>query len=193
MRFVENGVSEVVVTTDGAEGPNAAPMGLVGAGTGFRLRVFEGATRQNLAEAGEGVLNVTWDPVVFARTALGMEVELERDPVRLSRAAFFVPFSVTGSREASVDDELGESVFTVFEVSLGEAEAGGAEVRVPSQGFCAVLEALVHATRVRVAERRGLDGEAERLRGEMVGAVGEAERFGGDRVREAVGVIREVL
>lgn len=192
MRFVRNGVSEVVVTTDGPEGPNAAPMGLVHTGDRFRLRVFQGATRRNLEAAGAGVVNVTFDPVIFAKTALREGVELVGDPVRLPVAAAYVPFSVESSRRSAVDDELGESEFTAFEVSLDEEERGEEEAAAPGRGFCAALEALVHATRVRVAEERGLTGEAERLRIELREAAEDAERFGGERAREAVGLVRRV-
>lgn len=193
MRFVENGVSEVIVTTDGPEGANAAPMGLIDRGGGFVLRVFKSATRRNLKSSGEGVVNVTRDPVAFAKSALGGDVELQRDPVRLASSEWFAPFDAVDSRDSSVEDELGKSDLTVFTVELRGGSRGDEEPVAFSRSACAAVSAAVHASRVVVAEERGLTDEAERLRGEVEREASRVERFGGDRAREAVEVVRGAL
>jgi len=193
VRFVENGVSEVVVTTEGAEGVNAAPMGLVERGGTFLLRVFEGVTRRNLKEKGGGVVNVTRDPVVFAESALEGEVEVVGEPARLEAAEWFAPFEVVEERDSSVMDELGGSDLTIFTVELGEGSEGSGEAVAFSRGACAALSAAVHASRGAVAEERGLSDEAEELRGEVEREASRVERFGGNRAREAVEVVRRFL
>lgn len=193
MRFVEGGVSEVVVTTDGPAGPNAAPMGLWESEGSYVLRVFEGDTRENLGASGEGVVNVTRDPVAFARSALGGDVELEGDPVRLASAEFHAPFEVVEERDSSVEDELGESGLTAFSVELVEGFEGEGEPVALSRGVCAALSAAVHASRVVVADERGLGDEEERVRREFEREAARVERLGGERAREAVEFARGAI
>ncbi|MBS1263410.1 MAG: hypothetical protein MAG715_00591 [Methanonatronarchaeales archaeon] len=193
MRFVQNGVSEVVVTTDGPGGGNAAPMGLIERDGAFLLRVFEGSTRRNLKRTGEGVLNVTRDPVTIAVASLGEGVELRERPTRLASAEWYAPFEVLDQRDSSVDDELGESELTVFTVEIGEAFEGSGEPVTLSRGACAAISAAVHASRAAVAEERGLDEKAAELRRRLELEASRVERLGGDRAREAVEIIREAL
>lgn len=194
MRFVRNGVSEVIVTTDGPEGPNAAPMGVWNRDGRLFLRIFESATGENLASTGRGVLNVTWDPRPFVETALGsLELDTGGEMPRLDTALYYVDIYVVESWRSTATDELGESSLTVFEVEATGGTRGEEEVVPLSRGTCGVIDAAVKATRLVAARGRGLEEEAGRIAAELEEDASFVERCGGDRDEGAMDRLMELI
>lgn len=160
--FEEGVIVEVVVSTASLDGaPNAAPMGARLRGGLVELRPFKDtATYRNLAATHRAVLNVVDDPEPFVATTL-KEGPLPRDMFeggvvapRLRGAKAYV--EVEAVEEV---DEGGRALFRCRPVEV--------VVRGPVKAYCrarsALIEALIHATRVRALTSMGLRGEVEGL------------------------------
>ncbi|MCX8204439.1 MAG: DUF447 family protein [Candidatus Nezhaarchaeota archaeon] len=155
--FAEGVTVEVIASTVSSEGrANLSAMGATLASNYLALRPFkETSTYLNLASTREVVLNITDDPAFFAYAALKIPcvvVELEPSktvrPPRLRGAQGFI--------EAKVED-------------VGEGEGGRALVKCrpllieaglrPAKAYCrappAVIEAIVHASRIEAYVKQG--------------------------------------
>jgi len=156
--FMEGGIVEVVASTVDADGrPSLAAMGASLDGGLVALRPFKDtATYANLSSTGEAVLNLTDDPALFAHAALKVRVaDLELEPSRAVK-----PPRVKGA-------------YGFVEVVVERVEDGGerAEVYcrpvvvearlVRPRAYCragpAIIEALIHASRLEAFAKRGLD------------------------------------
>jgi hypothetical protein len=176
-------IETVVSTLDVAGEPNFAAMGVVWADETITIRPFTSTrTYRNLVAAGEAVVHVTDDVLVFARSAL-------------SRARFpSVP--ALHVRGAVLQDACRWREVVVKEITPpagpGRAEVitrvvGGGEGR-PFAGLCrakhAVVEASIVASRMRLLGREAVLRELERL--EVL-----VEKTGGPQEREAMAFVRD--
>jgi len=160
--FQEAVIVEVVVSTVDDEGrPNAAPMGVTLEGGWLILRPYRSTrTYRDMASTKRALLNVVDDPELFVLTAL-KDGEAPRwifgegCPPRLKGAKAYVEVSV--EREESLSDDRAKLYCKPIRV---EARAGA---KAYCRAKAAVIEATVHATRVKVYALRGLREEAEWL------------------------------
>jgi hypothetical protein len=145
-------ILEGIVTTLNAEGVlNVAPMGPRVAAedlSRFVLRPFQSSTTyRNLKATGEGVLHVTDDALLLARTAIGLEVDpptREAEVVRgrvLTGACRYYEFRV-----ARLDDAEERTTIEVETVAMGRLRDFFGWNRAKH----AVLEGAILATRVGI-------------------------------------------
>ena len=183
MGFLREGINEVIGTTR----LNAAPMGVIYRGGRYTLALFKGShTAENILRDGWFVANLTYDPVIYVGTAFGdlsvdafaslmvdgMEVH------RLKSAEAWVAF------RADVIGEGGEA-YSIALTPLKEEVIVDA-IHPVNRGFNAIIEAAVHATRFIMTR----DSELEWLiRHHLL----LARKCGGEREREAAGMIEQVI
>jgi hypothetical protein len=182
-------ILEGIVTTLSAQGElNIAPMGPKVDHTWdqFVLRPFQTATTyRNLKEHPEGVLHVTDDVLLMARTALGFDANVPTEPAKfvrgriLSSACRYFEFKVT-----SIDDQQERASIVVQTVHRGVLR----EFFGFNRAKHAVLETAILATRIDFLPLDGIEAELGKYRiiVEKTGGTQETEAFGFlvDRIRE---------
>ena len=162
--FDVGSVCEAIVTTVDAGGaPNAAPMGITRVGPEtLDLKPFKtSATYGNLLDNPVACINITDDPALFLSTTFKDEVEGSRDVVigedlRLEASDASVFVRVVDVWDLSEDR-------TCF-----ACEVTGVEIHRPtpqafSRGRAEAIEAIVHATRIKVFSLGGDEAAVERL------------------------------
>jgi hypothetical protein len=162
-------VAECIVTTYDPDGrPRAAPMGVrVPRPDELTIRPYRSSrTCRNLRQRRAAVVGVTDDPELFYRTALkGIVADVPE--------AWFCPADqVDAPRLRSLEAYLEVKVDALRDVSKARVEAvcSPAKTCVPlrhpraySRADFAVIESVVHATRVGYLRSIGRDVEASRL------------------------------
>ncbi len=162
--FIEGVIVEVVASTVDREGrPNAAPMGVTVEGGLMVLRPFKTSrTYRNLASTMEVVLNVTDDPAIFAITAL----KLEEPKLIFEEARTVKPPRIKGAQayvEAKVTHLAEDNDRARVECKPIHVEANLIYPSAYCRAKPAVIEALIHATRVKEFTAKGLKNKAETL------------------------------
>ena len=150
---------EVLVSTVSVDGaPNVAPMGVIFEEDleHFILKPYvDTMTYRNLKATGVGVLNITRDPEPFVlgclselRERLFRELEPSRrvDALRLQEAEAYIEFRV---ERVEVKGER-----AVVRCAPIEAYLGRVRVEPYTRAACALVEAAVSASRLRVFLRR---------------------------------------
>jgi len=186
------GVTESVVTTLGPNGRyNVAALGIHApegdedptedspqptARTWGRTRTW-----RNFRERGEGYVQFTRDPVLFANAALTVH---EHDEPTLPSADAWIRVSVERI-DAGTDEE---TRWVDWKLTATDSEIERQVVPTFSRGYAAVVEATVAASRLDVP---AYDTETLRERIEYFADV--VERCGGPREREAFERIRECI
>jgi hypothetical protein len=186
-------ILEGIVTTVSAGGEvNIAPMGprlpsATGAGElqGFVLRPFRTArTYQNLKEHGEGVLHVTDDVLLLARSALG-PVEPPPPLMPAARVRGWVLRDACRYHEfriTSCDDRNERAELTAEVVHTGRLR----DFFGLNRALHAVVEAAILATRTAFLPQDEIEAEYRKL------AV-LVEKTGGPREHEAFALLRRHL
>lgn len=163
MGFQIGEVVETIVTTRGVGGePNAAPMGILRTGPRVvEVKPFLNTTTYaNLKDTGRGVANITYDVKLFLESAFkesGVKPEWfeeDEDPPRLRDADAILSFSVLEETAAS---ERGAR----FLCRIKWIRVFNPFPRVFSRGFAAVVEAIIHATRIEAFIGEGRGDEVE--------------------------------
>ncbi|MFU8869576.1 DUF447 domain-containing protein [Natronococcus sp.] len=178
------GVTESVVTTLGPNDRwNAAPLGLfVGDETDdpVTARTWGNTrTRRNFHRQGEGYVQFTVDPVVFADAALSIS---EFDEPILESANAWARVAV----ERVDSGTEGDTRWEEWELRPLEADVVAEMVPTIDRGFGAVIEATVAASRLGVPAY-----DQETLRDRLEYAASVVDRAGGPREREALERVRE--
>ncbi|MHA1734297.1 MAG: DUF447 domain-containing protein [Promethearchaeota archaeon] len=161
--FEKGCLYEVLVTTADPESgvPNTAPMGMwVLSAEGVEIRPFRDTdTFKNASAAREVAINIAGDPLLFVKTALtgwsGGEGEPELPPesYTLDEGS-----SVPHLRDAplvllaKVEHVAGESPRARLTLKVRKVLRGERIPVLPCRSNNLVLEALIHATRVKVHE-----------------------------------------
>jgi hypothetical protein len=139
----------IVTTLDAAGALNVAPMGPRIAGDRwdtFVLRPFRtSSTYRNLKAAGEGVLHVTDDVLLLARTAIGRPAEAETRPAAVVRGSILAgACRYHEFRVATLDDREDRATIEAVTVASGELRPFFGLNRA----MAAVVEAAILATRL---------------------------------------------
>ncbi len=163
--FSLGSIYEAIVTTVNADGtPNAAPMGVTRVGLKtLELKPFKtSTTHRNLLGNSRACVNITDDPAMFLKASFKGE-DLEG----------FQDLSIDGSlRLEASDASVFAKVIDVWDVSEFRTrftcEATGIEVhrpspRVFSRGRAEAIEAIIHATRIKVFASSDDEAAVERL------------------------------
>lgn len=175
------GVTEAVVATLGPNGLwNFAALGLH-AGDPVTARTWGATrTRRNFREEGEGVVQFLADPVVFAESALSI---LERSSSIHPAADAWVRVAV----ERVDGGESGGTSWEEWELTPTESRVETERVPTTNRGYGAVIEATVAASRIDVDT---YDTDELRDRLDYFSAV--VDTCGGEREREAMGLVRDL-
>ncbi len=187
-RLPDDTLLEGIVTTLGVDGsPHIAPMGpVVDEGfTRLLLRPFRtSVTYQNLIRMRVGVLHVTDDVELFARSAVGKLDELPRllkakavDGVILADACRWYAFRI-----ASVDDREERTEIIAEVIDRGRFRDFFGFNRAKH----AVIEAAILATRIDFLEPGHIVDEFDRLAVPVVKTGGKQERNAFDFLRQYV-------
>ena len=179
-------ILEGIVTTLGLDGAlNVAPMGprFDGDRSRFVLRPFRSSmTFRNLKASGEGVLHVTDDVLLLARSAVGpvnpatKPAEVVNGRILLSCASYY-EFRVLSFDD--IDERATIEVETVASGRLGELFG-------LNRAKHAVVEAAILATRVQFLPRPTIEAEFDRLAPLIEKTGGPAEREAFDLLRTYV-------
>ncbi len=177
------GINEVIGTTH----MNAAPMGVILRGGRYTLALFKGShTAENIIRDGWFVANLIHDPVIYVESAFGdlpddafTTETIDGTPMhRLATAEAWVAF------RAEVIGESGEA-YSILLTPLQE-EVIVRSIRPVNRGFNAIIEAAVHTTRYIMNH----DPKLEWL---IRHHLALARKCGGEREKEAAGMIEELL
>jgi len=171
---IQEGINEVVATTEQKGVVNAAPLGIMREGDRISARLFRGShTYDNVLETGRLVANVTHDAWLIAETALEdlpPEFFMLRDGVPvLKEAEAWCLFSCQAVR---LDVAL-------VGLTLVKGEVLRKDLRAFNRGSCLVVEAAVAATRYLALKSDSYLQELFRLQRII-------KRCGGPREREAM-------
>lgn len=171
-----NGINEVIVVTKG-EKLNTAPVGIIvndENGLEARAKLYPSHTRENVEKGSFFVANIVIDPLIFAISAfddLGEEFFETLNPPVIKDALAYCEFEVRLN-----------GLFAYLRLLKGNTIRK--EVRAINRGFNAVIEALVHAT--RVVKNHSLELERKiRYCYEII------EKCGGEREKQAMEIIKE--
>lgn len=171
MGFVKNWIVETIVSTyDGNHVPRAAPMGATMVGRNrLTLKPYTNtATYRNLREKECGVVNITSEPLSYFKTLFknfyrrseGFHRMFEQadsvDAPRLKEANAYAEVQVLDIMEQG---ERATVLCSVVNAKINEPPP----VRAYSRASFAVIESLIHYTRVQVFQAKGEQARAEAL------------------------------
>ncbi len=168
--FKRGGIVECIVTTYNTDGsPNAAPMGVYTlSDREVVMKLHSGSdTLENISRIGCAVLNITYDALLFLKSAL-LKHTPEVDPGELLCSALNAPYLKAAHAYAAVDaevvksyslnDSLGESRISVVKGRVREVRVLKPFPQAPCRGFFAAVELAIDLSR----GRRGREGELMR-------------------------------
>ncbi len=189
---IDEGISEVIVTTKSASGKlNAAPIGIITTTSEDKtknnhfVKLYEGSkTLSNLLETNKLVANVTDDAVLFVKAAF--------DNLDETHFSLFSGFQVLKEAKSWIlfQSVLAEesSEFYLFQLTPITVKINRKEVKAINRGLNAVIEATILATRYDVIED---EREKEELKKLMVHYAGVVKKCGGRREKEAMEILDE--
>jgi len=178
---IQEGINEVVATTEKEGIVNAAPLGIIREGDRISVRLFSGShTYDNVLQTGWLVANVTHDAWLIAETALedlspdffmlreGVPVLKEAEAWCLFRCQT-IPLDTAIARLALVKGEVLRKDFRAF-----------------NRGACLVVEAAVAATRYLALRSDSYLQELIRLQRIINRCGGRREREAMDRLMDRI-------
>jgi hypothetical protein len=173
MGFTANGVVEVILVTRGADGKlNAAPMGARLVEGLLEVRPYKAnQTYRNLGRGGEAALNVTHDPLLFLAAAFkGEAVDVPKVCADMSLQEADSCIYVAVQDEARFSDAQASFKAEPIKIVI--------EREYPivfSRGRAEAIEAVIHATRVKVFQEQRMVREVRELT-EMIARCAETVR-----------------
>ncbi|MCX6672530.1 MAG: DUF447 family protein [Methanothrix sp.] len=176
---IQDGINEVIATTESAGRINAAPLGIIRDGDSIYVRLFLGThTYENILTKGWFVANISHDAWLFAETAiedLAPEYFTRREelPV-LKEAEAWGLFKC----EAFATDII------IAQVELVKCEVLRRDFRACNRGANLVIEAAVAATRYLALRTESYFEELMKMQRII-------DRCGGPREREAMDRLME--
>lgn len=153
--FTEGGIVEIVLVTKNGDGsPNASPMGVKLVDCYFELKSYTcSKTYENLKRGGLATVNVTHDPGIFLATAF--KDEIRNQPIIL-------PDLTLSIADSSITVKITKEITHTKDWSIFHAIPNKIVIKrrhpiVYCRGRSAAIEAIIHATRVKVFIGRGKD------------------------------------
>ncbi len=175
---LRNGINEIIGITFG-EWINTAPLGIIvedEESINAKVRLYSNHTRDNIKEKRELWINVIHDPVIFAICSF--------DDLDESYFESLNPPIIRGS--LSWCRTKAEIKGAYAEVELIDGNVLRGEVKAVNRGFNAIIEALVHATRLVEFKNTALKEKVDYY-------LKLAEKCGGERERRAVEIIKDKI
>jgi hypothetical protein len=187
---INEGISEVIVTTKSASGePNAAPIGIITVTNedenNYFVKLYKTSkTLSNVLETNNLAANVTDDAVLFVKAAFENLNEVH--------FSFFSGFPVLKEAnswiifDCAFIEKTSESV--LFQLTPLAVKINRKEVNAINRGLNAVIEAAILATRYALTEDKR---EKEELKKLMELYADIVEKCGGRREKEALRILHE--
>ncbi|MCW3128771.1 MAG: DUF447 family protein [Methanophagales archaeon] len=191
---IDEGISEVIVTTKSASGePNAAPIGIIAVTNkdenNYFVRLYKTSkTFSNVQETDKLAANVTNDPVLFVEAAF--------EPLSESQFSLFYDFPVLKEANSWI---LFDCVFSkktngsenfLFQLTPLAVKINRKEVKAINRGLNAVIEAAILATRYTLIADNHEKDEMKKMM-ELYADI--VEKCGGRREKEALKILLETL
>lgn len=177
-----DGINEVIAITFKESGePNTAPVGVIvgnAESDSAVVRLYPSHTRQNVEREGVIYVNVILDPLVFVIATfedLGVESFESLDPPVLRGALSWCRFRA-------------ELRGGFAHLKLEDGGVLRKVVRAHNRGFAALIEALVYASRYRIARSGALEEEIVKCKNIVLRCGGEAEKRAFEVLEEKLGV-----
>ncbi len=183
---IDEGISEVIVTTRSASGTfNAAPIGIITTTNEHFVKLYKSSrTFINVQETKKLAANVTSDVVLFVKAAFDDLGEshyssLSGFPV-LKEANSWIIFQAVLAEESTE--------YSLFQLTPLTIVINRKALKAINRGLNAVIEATILATRyLRVNDER----EKEELKKQMERYAEIVEKCGGHREKEAMGILEK--
>jgi len=191
---INEGISEVIVTTKSASGePNAAPIGIITITSEDEnenkhfVKLYKGSkTLSNVMETNKLAANVTDDAVLFVKAAF--------EPLNETQFSLFSDFPVLKEGnswilfDCAFSDKKSESEKFLFQLTPLAVKINRKEVKAINRGLNAVIEAAILATRYAITEDKREKEELKKLM-ELYASI--VEKCGGRREKEALNILHE--
>jgi hypothetical protein len=178
---IQEGINEVIATTEKEGVVNAAPLGIIREGDEISVKLFSGShTYGNVLQTGWLVANVTHDAWLFAETALE----------DLSPDFFWVRDGVPVLKEAEAwclfQCQAIPLDIAIARLALVKGEVLRKEFRAFNRGACLVVEAAVAATRYLALRSDSYLQELFRLQRIINRCGGRREKEAMDRLMDRI-------
>jgi len=158
--FTENSIVETIFVTINVDGTfNAAPMGILIHNAGLETRPFyTSKTYKNLNTQKKATINITNNPYLFLATAFKNEVE-QQPRIR--------NMIIEGSEAVIRVEKIRKSKFSDLKASFLlkplEIEIINQKPHVFSRGRAEAIEAVIHATRIKIFHKKDKREEVTKL------------------------------
>lgn len=183
---IDEGISEVIVTTRSATGTfNAAPIGIITITSEHFVKLYKGSrTLSNVQETKKLAANVTSDTVLFVKAALDNLGEahyssLSSFPV-LKEANSWIIFQAVLAEKSTE--------YSLFQLTPLTVKINRKELKAINRGRNAVIEATILTTRYLIVND---EREKEELKKQMERYAKIVEKCGGHREKEAMGILEK--
>ncbi len=184
---IDEGISEVIVTTRSASGTfNAAPIGIITTTNNEHfVKLYKSSrTFTNVQETNKLAANVTSDAILFVKTALDNLGEsyyssLSSFPV-LKEAKSWILFQAVLAEKSTE--------YSLFQLEPLTVIINCKELKAINRGLNAVIEATILATRYLIVNN---EREKEELKKQMARYAKIVEKCGGHREKEAIRILEE--
>jgi hypothetical protein len=183
---IEEGISEVIVTTRSASGTfNAAPIGIIATTNGHFVKLYKGSkTLSNVMETNTVAANVTSDTVLFVKAAF--------DDLGESHFSFLSGFPVLKEANSWIifraDLEEKNTEYSLFQLMPISVKINRKELKAINRGLNAVIEATILTTRYLIVKDEREKEEILKLMKQYAAIV---EKCGGPREKEAMSIQAE--
>jgi hypothetical protein len=183
---IDEGISEVIVTTRSASGTfNAAPIGIIATTNEHFVKLYKGSrTLSNVLEANKLAANVTTDAVLFVNAAFD-----KLDKSHFSSLSGFPVLKEANSWilfQAVLAEKSTE--YSIFQLTPFAIQINRKAVKAINRGLNAVIEATIIATRYPIVRYEREKEEILKLMKQYAAIV---EKCGGPREKEAMSILAE--
>jgi hypothetical protein len=147
LMFTQNSFVETIIVTMNMDGSfNPAPMGVIRNGKLLEIRPYKSSmTYRNLVKSTHVSINLTNDPMLFLKTSF--KNEFVRTPIVTDWVLDGSDATLTAKKVIDSDFSQLQASFTLEPITL---TISNKMPKVYSRGRAAAIEAIIHATRVKV-------------------------------------------
>ena len=163
MGFTKESIVEtILVTRNQDDSFNATPIGVIRHAESLEVRIYKSSnTYRNLLDSTKVSVNITDDPILFLKTAFKEELG----------APNVVDWILEESDVTVIAEKTGESRFSDLQISFTLKPVAFIVNRemptVFSRGRAEAIEAIIHATRVKVYQDEHIEAKVQELVGKM--------------------------
>jgi len=163
--FTQNSFVETILVTRNNDGSfNPAPMGVIRQGKLLEIRPYKSSTTyRNLMTGNMVSINITDDPMLFLDSAF--KDELDRLPVVDDWVLMGSDATIIAEKISRTDISEQQASFTLEPITLSITNKMPS---VFSRGRAEAIEAIIHATRIKVFHHENQEDKVKELMGKMI-------------------------